>query len=86
MKKIRKKQWYKLDQVGNFYSFLGDIISQNIFRYSAEIKDDIDLSLLQESFDETLNEYPLFNVTLRRGMFWYYLEETTEKYRIIRIL
>ena len=80
--KLKKKQWYKLDQVGHFYSFLGDIISQNIFRYSANIKDDIDVSVLQESFEETMKEYPLFNVTLRRGMFWYYLEETTEKYRI----
>lgn len=79
---MRKKQWYKLDQVGNFYSFLGDIISQNIFRFSADIKDDIDVSILQKSFDETLKEYPLFNVTLRKGMFWYYLEETSEKYRI----
>ena len=70
--KLKKKQWYKLDQVGNFYSFLGDIISQNIFRYSADIKDDIDVSVLQESFEETMKEYPLLNVTVRRGMFWYY--------------
>lgn len=77
---MKKKNWYKLDQIGNFYSFLGDVISQNIFRYSADIKDDIKPDLLQEAFDETIAYYPLFNVNLRKGLFWYYLEEARENY------
>lgn len=80
---MKKKEWYKLDQIGNFYSFLGDVISQNIFRYSADIKDEIDIDILQEAFDKTINDYPLFNVNLRKGLFWYYLEEAQEKYVIL---
>lgn len=79
---MRKKQWYKLDNVGKFYSSLADSQFQNVFRYSATIKDEINKDILQEAVKDTLEIYKNFQVNLKKGLFWYYLEETNRKYKV----
>lgn len=79
---MRRKKWYKLDNVGKFYSSIADSEAQKIFRYSATLKDEIDESFLQEALNETIEVYPYFNVNLKKGLFWYYLDETNKIYRV----
>ena len=74
------KKWYKLDNMGKFYASIIDSHSQNIFRFSATIRDDIDQTILQKALDITIQCYPNFNVNLKKGIFWYYLEQTNKKY------
>ena len=31
--------------------------------------------ILQRALDETIKEYPYYNSVLRKGLFWYYLDE-----------
>ncbi len=77
-----RKKWYKLDNVGKFYSSIADKKAQGVFRFSASLLDDIDETILQQAFDETINIFPNFNVNLKKGIFWYYLDETNKKYRV----
>ncbi len=77
---MKNKQWYKLDNVGKLFSSLADGHFQNIFRYSATIKDEVDKEILQDALLETLKVYENFNVNLKKGLFWYYLEETNKTY------
>ncbi len=77
-------KWYKLDNVGIFYSFTRNTKIPKVFRYSAILKDNIDSSILQEALNETLKTYPNFNVNLRKGFYWYYLDEASKPPRITK--
>jgi hypothetical protein len=43
---------------------------------TCELTEEVDGEVLQDALDETLQEFPHFNVVLRKGMFWYYLDAT----------
>lgn len=47
----------------------------NVFRQSVTLREDIDPLLLQRAVDELMPRFPSFYLRLRRGVFWYYLEE-----------
>ena len=81
---MKNKKWYKLDNVGKFYSSIADKNAQGVFRFSASLKDDIDEALLQQALDETIITFPNFNVNLKKGIFWYYLDETNKKYKVTK--
>ena len=76
------KNWYKLDNVGKFYSSIADKEYQQVFRYSITLKDKIEESLLQKALENTIEIFESFNVNLKKGLFWYYLEETNKKYKV----
>lgn len=76
---MKNRKWYKLDNVGKFYSSMYDSNSQNVFRYSATLTEDIDSTILQKALDNTIDIFPNFNVNLKKGIFWAYLEEANKK-------
>ncbi len=78
------KKWYKLDNVGKFYSSIADKEYQQVFRYSITLKDKIEKDILQEALDNTIEVFETFNVNLKKGLFWYYLEETNKRYKVTR--
>lgn len=67
--------WYRLDNVGKFYSAQGAGSPQTVFRFSAELVDEVDPAVLQHALDRAVALYPGFNVCLRSGMFWHYLQQ-----------
>lgn len=75
---MARPTWYRLDNVGKFYSSQAGHSSQTVFRYAATLADDIDEDALQHALDETVEAFPGFNVCLRSGMFWHYLEQAAE--------
>lgn len=77
---MESKRWYKLDNIGKLYSSLASNSTQNIFRFSATLKDNIDKFILQEALDLTIKSYPNFNVNLKKGIFWYFLEQSNKKF------
>lgn len=76
---MERNNWYKLDNVGKLYSSLKGLKKPNVFRFSVTLKEEIDELTLLEALKETLIVFPMFNVSLKQGMFWYYLEETNIK-------
>jgi NRPS condensation-like uncharacterized protein len=72
---LAKDNWYRLDNIGKFYSSEAGSTSQTVFRCAATLTDDIDPKILQRALDETVAIFPNFNVCLRSGMFWHYLEQ-----------
>lgn len=71
---MNKKTWYKLDNIGTFYAFSKDSKIPAVFRYSAELNEMIEEAILTRALDKTIKNFPHFNVVLKRGFFWYYLE------------
>lgn len=66
--------WYRLDNVGKFYSSQAGSAAQTVFRFSATLSDPVDPDALQKALDRAVDRHPGFNVRLRSGMFWHYLE------------
>ncbi len=66
--------WYRLDNVGKFYASQAGRSGQTVFRFSATLSQAVDPAVLQQALDQTVAQYPGFNVKLRSGLFWHYLE------------
>lgn len=75
---MSRADWYKLDNVGKFYASQAGRRGQTVFRFSATMTEPVSHKILQIALDRTVERYPGFNVKLRSGMFWHYLEPAGE--------
>jgi NRPS condensation-like uncharacterized protein len=73
---VARNTWYRLDNIGKFYSAQASRSTQTVFRCVATLTDDIDETILQHALDQTVYAFPSFNVCLRSGWFWRYLEQS----------
>ncbi|WP_022760564.1 MULTISPECIES: hypothetical protein [unclassified Butyrivibrio] len=72
----RHTNWYKLDNAAKIIPSTVSGANTRVFRISCELFEEIDPVILQRALDESIVEYPFFNCILRRGLFWYYLEDS----------
>lgn len=71
----RKLRWMHLDNSAKIYPASATSRWNNIYRLSATLKDEVDREVLQSALDVTVRRFPSIAVKLKRGVFWYYLEE-----------
>ena len=71
----RKLKWMHLDNAAKIYPAAATARWNNIYRLSATLKEDVDRDVLQSALDVTVRRFPSIAVKLKRGVFWYYLEE-----------
>lgn len=74
-----QKYWNKLDNAAKIFPPSTDKYDAKVFRFACELYEDIDKDILQEALDKTVLEFPSFCVVMKRGAFWYYLEESLIK-------
>ncbi len=82
----RKLRWMRLDNSAKIYPAAATRRWSNVFRLSATLKEeygDIDREVLQSALDVTVRRFPSIAVRLRRGTFWYYLEEIAHAPKIM---
>ncbi len=72
-------KWYKIDNAGKIFPTVWSKEERSSFRLSAVLKDEVDESLLKIAVTKALQRFPTFNVKLRRGFFWYYLEANNKE-------
>lgn len=75
---MARDTWQRLDNVGKFYASQAGSPAQTVFRYSATMSEAVDPRVLQWALERTVRDFPGFNVCLRSGMFWHYLEQSCE--------
>ena len=63
---MKRKRWYRLDNIGKFYASIENSTIPKVFRYSAIFIDEIEPNLLQIALKNTIEIYPNFNVNLKR--------------------
>lgn len=73
------KKWYRLDTAALIFPATARRDWCNAFRLSAGLCEEVDPEVLQRAVDEMAPRFPSFFVTLRRGFFWYYLEQSRER-------
>ena len=70
------KKWYRLDTAALIFPAVARRDWCNVFRLSASLSEPVDAAVLQRAADDLRDRFPSFYVSLRQGVFWYYLEES----------
>ena len=71
----RKLRWMRLDNAAKIYPAARSQHWSNVYRLSATLSEQIDVQLMQAALDVTVRRFPSIAARLRRGVFWYYLQQ-----------
>ena len=71
----RTLRWLRLDNAAKIYPAARRQNWTNVFRVSATLKETVDTGVLQSALDVTAPRFPSLCARLRRGFFWYYLQQ-----------
>ena len=71
----RKLRWMRLDNAAKIYPAARRQGWSNVFRLSVTLREPVDRQVLQSALDVTARRFPSICVRLRRGLFWYYLQQ-----------
>ena len=72
-------KWRKLDNSAKIFPIDSDKNFSAVYRMSVLLTEDINPNLLKSAVDKTLESFTSFKVCLKRGFFWYYLEENQKE-------
>lgn len=70
--------WYKVDNVAKVFLATTTRRDPRVFRIACTLTEEIDPETLNEALRRTAQEWPQFQVTLHRGLFWHYFESTEQ--------
>lgn len=79
---MKKKTWYRLDNAAKIYPPISSSRRPGVFALSAVLTEEIDKDTLSDAINIVLNRFPSFKVRLKRGIFWYYLEENKKPFYV----
>lgn len=71
-----KYNWKKLDNAAKIFPAAANKTDTQVFRFSCELYEDIDREILERALLDAVKDFKVFQCTMKRGFFWYYLEET----------
>ena len=71
--------WYKLDLSAIVYPTLQRKDFSSVYRLSVSLKEEINPDILQQAIDLSLTRFPTYKVSMRKGLFWRYLEPNNRK-------
>jgi len=69
------RSWLKLDNAAKIFPAVTDSELTSVFRISKNLKERIKIAELQRALEKTYQRFPYFNVHLKHGFFWHYLEQ-----------
>ena len=76
---IKVSKWYRLDNAAKIFPPSKNKYDSKIFRFTVSLVENVDKDILNVALTKTLQEYSIFRSVLKRGLFWYYLEESNIK-------
>ena len=77
-----KLRWLRLDNAAKIYPAAQRENWSNVFRMSVSLTEPVDVQVLQSALDVTARRFPSIAVRLRRGVFWYYLQQLSQAPRV----
>jgi len=75
-------EWYPLDSAAKIYPLTLTRSKMTMFRISANMRDEVIPALLQLALDSAIKRFPIFATTLKRGLFWHYLDARRKRFTI----
>lgn len=76
--------WFKLDNAATIYPAVVSEKWMFVYRLSAVLIKPVDPKILQQAVNDILPRFPTFNVSIRRGVFWYYFERRNVSVKVER--
>ncbi len=70
-----KLRWLRLDNAAKIYPAARRQNWSNVFRLSATLYEEVDTDTLRSALDVTVRRFPSIAARLRKGVFWYYLQQ-----------
>ncbi len=70
-----RTRWLRLDNAAKIYPAARRRDWSSLYRLSVTLKERIDVQTLQSALDVTVKRFPSIAARLRKGVFWYYIEE-----------
>ncbi|MFP4025556.1 MAG: hypothetical protein ACLFVR_13615 [Thiohalospira sp.] len=68
--------WYPLDNAAKIYPAIQTDELTNVFRIAVVLKERVKIAHLINIIPKLEERFPYYKVTLKKGFFWYYLEQT----------
>ena len=84
MAQKKKLRWMRLDNAAKIYPAARRNNWSNVFRLSFTLKEEVDPAVLQRALDVTVKRFPSIAARLRRGLFWYYLQQLPQAPQLSR--
>lgn len=72
----KRKSWTRLDNAGKIFPPSINQTDTQVFRLSCVLENIISPDILSEALMETAKNFPTYQQVLRKGVFWFYLENT----------
>ncbi len=80
--KRQRFHWSKLDNAAKIFPSTSTKQDTKVFRFICELTEAIQEESLQQALRKTMELFPLYHCTLRRGLFWYFFEDSRTPARV----
>ena len=77
MPNSRQVGWSRLDNAAKIFPSTSERSDTRVFRFSCQLTEPIVEDLLQQAVLSAAETFPQYLVVMKRGIFWYYLEQTS---------
>lgn len=74
--------WFALDDAAKIYPFSMQEGYMSVFRLAMNMKEPVVPELLQMALNFTIKRFPSFATTLKKGVFWHYLDSTKRRFTV----
>lgn len=75
-------QWSRLDNAAKIFPPTSSARDSKVFRFACALTEPVQPQPLQQALDETLEQFPFYRSALKKGFFWYYLENRDLSVRV----
>ena len=74
-KDTKRLRWVRLDNAAKIYPAATRKNWSNVYRQSVTLFEEVDSAVLKSALEVTVKRFPSIAARLRRGLFWYYLQQ-----------
>lgn len=74
--------WFSLDDAAKVYPISMEHGVMSVFRLAVNLKENVIPELLQMALTFTIKRFPSFATTLKKGVFWHYLDSTKRRFNV----
>ena len=76
---VKNKSWRKLDNSAQIFPIISNKKFSSVFRISTVLNEKVSADILKKALKIVLNNFECFKVRLKKGFFWYYLDNNNEE-------
>lgn len=81
---MKKCKRFEIDNAGHLFAFVSTAKRRPRFRFIAVLTEDVDPAILSRALEIAIRRFPYYNVDLKSGFFWHYLEESQQPVTLVR--